>query len=93
MQCNFSGYIKYVSLVVLTVQNAALGLSMRYARTRKVDEMFSSPAGELYFIHVYNIIFTYFTVYFIYQYHSFQKVIKLQYFDLMMGFYYLFIIL
>lgn len=40
------GYIKYVSLVVLTVQNAALGLSMRYARTRDM-EMFSSPAAVL----------------------------------------------
>ncbi|KOB64378.1 putative UDP-galactose transporter, partial [Operophtera brumata] len=39
-------YIKYVSLVVLTVQNAALGLSMRYARTRDV-EMFSSAAAVL----------------------------------------------
>lgn len=39
------GYIKYVSLVILTLQNAALGLSMRYARTRDV-EMFSSAAGE-----------------------------------------------
>lgn len=42
----FTGYIKYVSLVVLTVQNAALGLSMRYARTRENVEMFSSAAGE-----------------------------------------------
>lgn len=42
----FSGYIKYVSLVVLTVQNAALGLSMRYARTRKDVEMFSPASGE-----------------------------------------------
>lgn len=41
----FPGYIKYVSLVVLTVQNAALGLSMRYARTRKDVEMFSPAAG------------------------------------------------
>ncbi|CAK1551747.1 unnamed protein product [Leptosia nina] len=40
------GYIKYVSLAILTVQNAALGLSMRYARTRKV-EMFSSAAAVL----------------------------------------------
>ncbi|KAJ0179297.1 hypothetical protein K1T71_005009 [Dendrolimus kikuchii] len=43
---NTYGYIKYVSLVILTVQNAALGLSMRYARTRNV-EMFSSPAAVL----------------------------------------------
>lgn len=40
-----SGYIKYVSLVILAIQNAALGLSMRYARTRDV-EMFSSAAGK-----------------------------------------------
>lgn len=42
-----AGYIKYVSLVVLAVQNAALGLSMRYARTRDV-EMFSSAAGQYF---------------------------------------------
>ncbi|CAG4964827.1 unnamed protein product [Parnassius apollo] len=41
-----SGYLKYVSLVILTIQNAALGLSMRYARTRNVV-MFSSPAAVL----------------------------------------------
>ncbi|VVC87227.1 UDP-N-acetylglucosamine transporter isoform X2 [Leptidea sinapis] len=41
------GYIKYVSLMILTVQNAALGLSMRYARTRDVENMFSSPAAVL----------------------------------------------
>lgn len=40
------GYIKYVSLAILTIQNAALGLSMRYARTREV-EMFSSTAAVL----------------------------------------------
>lgn len=40
-----SDYIKYVSLVILTVQNAVLGLSMRYARTRDVA-MFSSAAGK-----------------------------------------------
>ncbi|XP_045492648.1 UDP-N-acetylglucosamine transporter isoform X1 [Colias croceus] len=40
------GYIKYVSLVILTIQNAALGLSMRYARTRDVV-MFSSAAAVL----------------------------------------------
>lgn len=44
---NKYGYIKYVSLVVLTIQNAALGLSMRYARTRDVPHMFSSPAAVL----------------------------------------------
>lgn len=41
-----TGNIKYVSLIILTVQNAALGLSMRYARTRDV-EMFSSSAGKI----------------------------------------------
>ncbi|XP_032512045.2 UDP-N-acetylglucosamine transporter isoform X1 [Danaus plexippus] len=40
------GFIKYVSLAILTIQNAALGLSMRYARTRDV-EMFSSTAAVL----------------------------------------------
>ncbi|XP_072941476.1 UDP-N-acetylglucosamine transporter [Epargyreus clarus] len=40
------GYIKYVSLVVLTLQNATLGLSMRYARTRDVV-MFSAAAAVL----------------------------------------------
>lgn len=39
------GYIKYVSLAILTIQNAALGLSMRYARIRDV-EMFYSTAGK-----------------------------------------------
>ncbi|XP_053599655.1 UDP-N-acetylglucosamine transporter isoform X2 [Plodia interpunctella] len=39
------GYIKYVSLVTLTLQNATLGLSMRYARTRQGVEMFSSAAA------------------------------------------------
>ncbi|XP_063911880.1 UDP-galactose translocator isoform X1 [Zophobas morio] len=36
--------LKYVSLVVLTVQNALLGLSMRYARTRDGDMFLSSTA-------------------------------------------------
>ncbi|XP_045763729.1 UDP-N-acetylglucosamine transporter isoform X2 [Maniola jurtina] len=40
------GYIKYVSLAILTIQNAALGLSMRYARTRDVT-MFASTAAVL----------------------------------------------
>ncbi|XP_061706043.1 UDP-N-acetylglucosamine transporter isoform X1 [Cydia pomonella] len=43
---NGNGYLKYASLVILTVQNAILGLSMRYARTRDV-EMFSSAAAVL----------------------------------------------
>ncbi|KAF5294636.1 hypothetical protein FQA39_LY02768 [Lamprigera yunnana] len=36
--------LKYVSLVTLTVQNALLGLSMRYARTRHGDMFLSSTA-------------------------------------------------
>lgn len=38
--------LKYVSLITLTVQNALLGLSMRYARTREGD-MFLSSTGIL----------------------------------------------
>ncbi|XP_037301242.1 UDP-N-acetylglucosamine transporter-like, partial [Manduca sexta] len=34
------GYIKYISLVILTVQNAALGLSMRYAEPGQSQKMF-----------------------------------------------------
>lgn len=39
--------LKYVSLIILTLQNAILGLSMRYAATRtaKEDQFFSST-GE-----------------------------------------------
>ncbi|XP_019873291.1 UDP-galactose translocator [Aethina tumida] len=36
--------LKYVSLVTLTLQNAILGLSMRYARTREGDMFLSSTA-------------------------------------------------
>ncbi|XP_048511112.1 UDP-galactose translocator isoform X1 [Athalia rosae] len=36
--------LKYVSLVTLTLQNAVLGLSMRYARTRAGDMFLSSTA-------------------------------------------------
>nr|CAG4641011.1 EOG090X098P [Eulimnadia texana] len=36
--------MKYVSLVTLTIQNAALGLSMRYARVRPGDMFLSSTA-------------------------------------------------
>ena len=39
-----SDKMKYISLVTLTVQNAALGLSMRYARTRP-GAMFLSSTG------------------------------------------------
>ncbi|XP_071445955.1 UDP-galactose translocator [Hetaerina americana] len=37
-------YMKSVSLITLTLQNAALGLSMRYARTRPGDMFMSSSA-------------------------------------------------
>lgn len=37
--------LKYVSLLTLTVQNALLGLSMRYGRTRPGD-LFLSTTGE-----------------------------------------------
>lgn len=36
--------LKIVSLVTLTLQNAVLGISMRYARTRSGD-MFLSTTG------------------------------------------------
>lgn len=36
--------LKYVSLVTLTLQNATVGLSMRYARTRSGDMFLSSTA-------------------------------------------------
>ncbi|GJQ88127.1 Csat [Trypoxylus dichotomus] len=39
-----SSTLKYVSLITLTVQNALLGLSMRYARTRDGDMFLSSTA-------------------------------------------------
>uniref|UniRef100_A0A2M4BRQ0 Putative udp-galactose transporter n=1 Tax=Anopheles marajoara TaxID=58244 RepID=A0A2M4BRQ0_9DIPT len=37
-------HLKYISLVTLTLQNAILGLSMRYGRTRPGDIFFSSTA-------------------------------------------------
>ncbi|KAK6619799.1 hypothetical protein RUM43_012144 [Polyplax serrata] len=37
-------HMKYVSLVVLTIQNAMLGLSMRYVRTKPGDMFLSSTA-------------------------------------------------
>lgn len=37
-------YLKYISLITLTLQNAILGLSMRYARTREGDMFLSSTA-------------------------------------------------
>ncbi|XP_014097981.2 UDP-N-acetylglucosamine transporter [Bactrocera oleae] len=36
--------LKYISLITLTLQNAILGLSMRYARTRQGDIFISSTA-------------------------------------------------
>nr|XP_003706491.1 PREDICTED: UDP-galactose translocator [Megachile rotundata]XP_012148027.1 PREDICTED: UDP-galactose translocator [Megachile rotundata]XP_012148028.1 PREDICTED: UDP-galactose translocator [Megachile rotundata]XP_012148029.1 PREDICTED: UDP-galactose translocator [Megachile rotundata] len=36
--------LKYISLITLTVQNALVGLSMRYARTRSGDMFLSSTA-------------------------------------------------
>nr|CAG4647202.1 EOG090X098P [Megafenestra aurita] len=44
MEQKSSDKMKYISLVTLTVQNAALGLSMRYARTRSGDMFLSSTA-------------------------------------------------
>jgi UDP-sugar transporter A1/2/3 len=41
---NSSEFYKYVSLVALTVQNAAFGLSIRYAMIRPGDMFFSSTA-------------------------------------------------
>lgn len=37
--------LKYVSLITLTLQNAMVGLSMRYSRTRAGD-MFLSSTGK-----------------------------------------------
>lgn len=37
--------LKYVSLITLTLQNAILGLSMRYGRTRP-GELFLSSTGK-----------------------------------------------
>ncbi|XP_066593160.1 UDP-N-acetylglucosamine transporter isoform X2 [Prorops nasuta] len=39
-----SHLLKYISLITLTVQNALVGLSMRYARTRSGDMFLSSTA-------------------------------------------------
>ena len=36
--------LKYISLITLTLQNALVGLSMRYARTRSGDMFLSSTA-------------------------------------------------
>lgn len=38
--------LKYISLITLTLQNAILGLSMRYGRTRPGD-MFLSSTGKI----------------------------------------------
>lgn len=44
MEVDKNEKMKYISLVTLTLQNAALGLSMRYARTRDGDMFLSSTA-------------------------------------------------
>lgn len=49
------GYIKYVSLFVLTVQNAALGLSMYYAGTRKGVEKFS-PSAAVFMAEIVKLV-------------------------------------
>ncbi|XP_055587129.1 UDP-N-acetylglucosamine transporter [Uranotaenia lowii] len=41
---NVNSNLKYLSLITLTLQNAILGLSMRYARTRPGDMFLSSTA-------------------------------------------------
>ncbi|CAD7091768.1 unnamed protein product [Hermetia illucens] len=41
---NSSHNLKYISLITLTLQNAILGLSMRYSRTRAGDIFISSTA-------------------------------------------------
>lgn len=41
-----ANHLKYISLITLTLQNAILGLSMRYARTRPGD-IFLSSTGKL----------------------------------------------
>lgn len=42
--------LKYVSLITLTLQNAILGLSMRYGRTRHdKNELFFSSTGKIWF--------------------------------------------
>ena len=43
--------LKYASLVTLTAQNTALGLSMRYARTRGGPMFFAATAVLLAEIH------------------------------------------
>lgn len=49
-----NGYsLKYISLLTLTVQNALLGLSMRYARTRDGDMFLSSTGNYFHKFHTY----------------------------------------
>lgn len=50
---NKSKTLKYISLVTLTFQNAILGLSMRYSRTRSGDLFFSST-GKLSIVDLFN---------------------------------------
>lgn len=46
--------LKYVSLITLTLQNAILGLSMRYSRVRQgKDELFFSSTGMY---HIFGFI-------------------------------------
>jgi len=46
--------LKYLSLVTLTVQNAVLGLSMRYARTRSGDMFISTTA--VFFSELFKLL-------------------------------------
>lgn len=48
--------LKYVSLFILTVQNALLGLSMRYARTRDGDMFLSSTGKAIFFTDIIIIL-------------------------------------
>lgn len=48
---NNNNNLKFLSLLTLTVQNAVLGLSMRYARTR-TGPMFLSSSGKLFLHHI-----------------------------------------
>ncbi|XP_014209199.1 UDP-galactose translocator [Copidosoma floridanum] len=54
--------LKYISLVTLTLQNALVGLSMRYARTRSGDMFLSSTA--VFMAEVVKLVTCLFVVYF-----------------------------
>lgn len=47
--------LKYVSLVTLTLQNAMVGLSMRYSRTRAGDMFLSSTGTYVLLTALYEI--------------------------------------